>query len=69
MLVRDVNGKINIISRKNCKNDSVYYDKLFAVRLEYTKKYKSIIVYPNIHNPKDDQKSNPKVHLNNLSDD
>jgi hypothetical protein len=44
MLVRDVNGKINIISRKKCKNDFVYYEKLYNIRLAYTTKYNSIII-------------------------
>jgi hypothetical protein len=44
MLVRDVDGKINIISRKNCKNDFVYYKKLYNLRLQYTTKYNSIVI-------------------------
>ena len=44
MLVRDVDGKINIISRKTCKNDSVYYEKLYNIRLQYTTQYNSIII-------------------------
>jgi hypothetical protein len=44
MLVRDVDGKINIISRKNCKNDFVYYEKLYNLRLQYTTKYNSIVI-------------------------
>jgi hypothetical protein len=44
MLVRDVNGQINIISRKDCKDDRDYYQKLVKIRLEYAKKYKSIII-------------------------
>lgn len=54
MLVRDVDGKINIISRKNCKNDFVYYKKLYNLRLQYTTKYNSII----INAPKDKTKTN-----------
>ncbi len=44
MLVRDLNGQINIISRKDCKDDRDYYYKLMKIRLEYMKKYKSIIM-------------------------
>ena len=66
MIVRDIQGKINIVSRKTCKNDSVYYDKLYNIRLQYTAKYKNILVINNNcynKNPKD------KLKLNHLSDD
>jgi hypothetical protein len=42
MLVRDVNGKIHIISRTACKNDTQYYEKLYNIRLPYATKYKSV---------------------------
>ena len=44
MLVRDVNGQINIISRKDCKDDRDYYQKLVKIRSEYAKKYKTIVI-------------------------
>ena len=44
MLVRDVDGKINIISRKKCKNDTIYYEKLYNIRFQYTTKYKSVVI-------------------------
>ena len=49
MLVRDSDGRLIIISRKDCKNESVYNEKIYNVRLNYTKKYKSVIINP----PKD----------------
>jgi len=44
MLVRDSNGTIIIISRKDCKNESVYNEKIYNIRLNYTKKYKSVFI-------------------------
>ena len=49
MLVRDSEGRLIIISRKDCKNESVYNEKIYNVRLNYTKKYKSVVINP----PKD----------------
>ena len=46
MLVRDVDGQLVLISRKDCKNEAVYNEKLYNVKLEYTKKYKSIVHFP-----------------------
>lgn len=46
MLVRDSEGRLVIISRKDCKNESVYNEKLYNIRLNYTKKYKSVIINP-----------------------
>ena len=76
MIVRDINGKINIISRKTCKNDSVYYEKLYNTRILYAKKYKSIVVNDNcnnINNIHNKNNQNPKdksiLKLNHLSDD
>ena len=43
MLIRNVDGRLQIINRKDCKNETDYNQKLFAVRLEYMKKYKSIV--------------------------
>ena len=42
MLVRDIHGRLHIISRKDCKNDADYYQRLLKIRLEYTKYYKSV---------------------------
>jgi hypothetical protein len=44
MLIRDVDGNIHIINRSDCKNDTVYYEKIYNIKLGYTKKYKSIVV-------------------------
>lgn len=52
MIVRDSNGKLCIISRKKCKNDVSYYQKLYDIRLEYDKKYPSSIIHvPKVINP------------------
>ena len=64
MLVRDVEGRINIISRKECKTDLVYYKKLYNIRFAYTKKFNNII----INNPKS-KVSNEQKLQNDFSDD
>jgi hypothetical protein len=43
MLVRDITGRLHIVSRKDCKNDADYYYKLVKIRSEFTQYYKSII--------------------------
>lgn len=45
MIVRDCYGNIKIILRNQCKNDSVYYEKLYYLRLFYDKKYKNALVH------------------------
>ena len=45
MIVRDSDGKLCIISRKKCKNDISYYQKLYDIRLEYEKIYPSSIIH------------------------
>lgn len=44
MIFRDVNGNIHIINRADCKNDTVYYEKIYNLKMGYNKKYKSIVV-------------------------
>ena len=43
MLVRDISGRLHIVSRKDCKNDSDYYYKLVKIRAEFSQYYKSTI--------------------------
>jgi hypothetical protein len=43
MLIRNADGRLQIINRKDCKNETDYNQKLYAVRLEYMQKYKSIV--------------------------
>jgi hypothetical protein len=43
MLVRDITGRLHIISRKDCKNDSDYYQKIVKIRAEFVQQYKSIL--------------------------
>lgn len=52
MLVRDSEGRLIIISRKDCKNEIIYNQKIYNIRLNFTKKYKSVFINP----PKDVQK-------------
>lgn len=60
MIVRDSNGKIHILLRDTFKNDNAYYEKLYAIRLVYDKKYKNVLV----HIPK----SNDNFYKNNIKD-
>ena len=47
MLVRDIDGRIHIISRKDSKDDKSYYQKIIQVRSGYMKQYKSVIMISN----------------------
>jgi hypothetical protein len=44
MLLRNVNERLQIISRKDCKNETEYNKKLYNLRLEYMSKYKSVFI-------------------------
>jgi len=57
MLVRDENGKLIIISRSDCKNEYAYNEKIYNIRLNYTKIYKSVIINTNM----------PKVYIDDLN--
>lgn len=54
MLIRDADGNIHVINRSDCKNDTNYYQKIYKIKLGYTKKYKSIVlnVPKNLESPK-----------------
>ena len=56
MLIRDVDGNIHVINRSDCKNDTVYYEKIYNIKMGYTKKYKSIVA--NVHK---NQETSPKM--------
>jgi hypothetical protein len=43
MLVRDITGRLHIVSRKDCKNDADYYQKLVKIRSGYIQHYKSVV--------------------------
>ena len=43
MILRNSEGIIKIISRKDCKNENVYNKKIVEIMNEYTKRYKSVI--------------------------
>jgi hypothetical protein len=58
MLVRDISGRIHIVSRKECKHDTHYYQKLVKIRSEYTQYYKSVLQSKSIINQKENQKEN-----------
>jgi hypothetical protein len=47
MLVRDINGRLHIINRKDCKDDKDFYQKIVKIRSEYRKYYKSVILISN----------------------
>ena len=44
MIMRDVNVNLHIINRNNCKNDNVYYQKIYNIRKGYLSKFKSLVV-------------------------
>lgn len=44
MIVRDSEGKLIIISRNDCRNETVYNEKLYNIRLTYCKKFKSVFL-------------------------
>jgi len=64
MIVRDADGKIVIINRKDCKNEIVYNEKNYNIQFAYTKKYKSVTINP----PKITSK-NSSFFLKDSSDD
>jgi hypothetical protein len=37
MMIRDINGNIHIINRADCKNDTVYYEKIYNIKMGFTK--------------------------------
>ena len=60
MLIRDADGKLNIVFRSKCKNETVYNEKIYLIRNTYNNKYKNVFINP------------PKVSVKyskNLSDD
>jgi len=44
MLVRDAEGRIIIISRKDFKTEQSYFQRLFDVKTTYLNKYKSFVL-------------------------
>ena len=50
MLLRNVNERLQIISRKDCKNETEYNKKLYKLRQEYIGKYKSVFINTNSNN-------------------
>jgi hypothetical protein len=65
MLLRDIDGKLIIISRKDCKNEKAYNTKIYNARLPYTKIYKNIF----INDPKVVSNKVINIHSKDLSDD
>jgi hypothetical protein len=45
MLIRNSEGKLQIINRKDCKNETEYNHKLYKVRLEYSRLYKTVVLH------------------------
>jgi len=52
MLVRDISGRLHIVSRKDCKHDLDYYQKLIKIRSEYMKHYKTVMQFKQPKNNK-----------------
>jgi len=42
MIIRNSEGIIKIISRKDCKNEIIYNKKIYQIMNDYAKKYKMI---------------------------
>lgn len=47
MIIRDANGNLHIINRSDCKNDTVYYQKIYNIKKSFTSKFKSLIIVTN----------------------
>ena len=59
MILRNSEGIIKIISRKDCKNENVYNKKIVEIMNEYTKRYKSVInMSPNSNSNSNISKTN-----------
>ena len=43
MIMRDANGNLHVINRCDCKNDKVYYEKMFTIRQSYVPKFKTVV--------------------------
>ena len=48
-IVRNKEGNIIIISRKDCKNEQVFYEKLFNNQLTYVSKFKKVYLNSTNH--------------------
>ncbi len=69
MIIRDINGKINIIIRKDCKNEKVYNQKIYNIMQNYCNKYtNSFLIPPKIIPTPTINKSNC-FHINENSSD
>lgn len=68
MIVRDSNGKIHIVLRNTCKNDSVYYEKLYTLRLLYDEKYKNAIIHIPKSNLGNSKNSDKKINKELVDD-
>lgn len=40
MIIRDADGKLCIINRKDCKNDASYYEKIYEIKKAFQMKMK-----------------------------
>jgi hypothetical protein len=65
MLVRDIEGRLIIILRNDCKNETVYNEKIYSIRLPYVKEYKNVIINP----PKDESKEKHSVFFSKKRSD
>jgi hypothetical protein len=71
MLIRDINGKINIISRSSCDTESAYNEKIYQIYLGYTRMYKSTFEYNLFEYTKVNNNINvpASIKINNLDED
>ena len=68
MLVRDLDGKIVIISRKDCINNLDYYSKLFDIRNKYITKFMNKVYLNDNAKYKEDNEQNELIDNSELID-
>lgn len=69
MIIRDINGKINIIIRKDCKNEKVYNQKIYNIMQNYCNKYTNSFLIPPKIMPTPIINKNNCFHINENSSD
>jgi hypothetical protein len=42
MIFRNVNGRLIVVSRNDCKTEQTYYEKIYNDRLRFIEKFKNV---------------------------